>query len=92
MRLVRAKKALGQHFLKDLQIAQRIADTLSEYKGFPILEVGPGMLLHHFAIPIPREVVGHTCTTAIISLLKEGVVHTGIHSASETIGVVWQNR
>ncbi len=43
MRLVRAKKALGQHFLKDLQIAQRIADTLSEYKGFPILEVGPGM-------------------------------------------------
>jgi len=43
MRLVRAKKALGQHFLKDLQIAQRIADTLSEYKDLPILEVGPGM-------------------------------------------------
>jgi len=43
MRLVRAKKALGQHFLKDLQIAQRIADTLSEYKDLPTLEVGPGM-------------------------------------------------
>lgn len=43
MRLVKPKKALGQHFLKDLQIAQRIADTLSEYKDLPVLEIGPGM-------------------------------------------------
>lgn len=40
---VRPKKALGQHFLKDTDIAFRIADTLSEYKDFPILEIGPGM-------------------------------------------------
>ena len=43
MRLVKPKKALGQHFLKDLQIAQRIADTLSDYKDLPVLEIGPGM-------------------------------------------------
>ena len=43
MRLVKPKKALGQHFLKDLQIAQRIADTLADYKGTPVLEIGPGM-------------------------------------------------
>ncbi len=43
MRTVRPKKALGQHFLKDLQIAKRIADTLSGYKQWPVLEVGPGM-------------------------------------------------
>lgn len=43
MRSVKPKKALGQHFLKDLQIAQRIADTLSDYKHLPILEIGPGM-------------------------------------------------
>ena len=43
MRLVKPKKALGQHFLKDLQIAERIADTLSEYKQLPDLEIGPGM-------------------------------------------------
>lgn len=43
MRLVKPKKSLGQHFLKDLQIAQRIADTLSEYKHLPVLEIGPGM-------------------------------------------------
>lgn len=40
---VRPKKGLGQHFLKDLDIAQKIADTLIEYKGWPILEIGPGM-------------------------------------------------
>ena len=43
MRLVKPKKALGQHFLKDLQIAERIADTLSEDKQLPVLEIGPGM-------------------------------------------------
>ncbi len=43
MRLVKPKKALGQHFLKDFQIARRIADTLADYKGLPVLEIGPGM-------------------------------------------------
>ena len=42
---VRAKKALGQHFLTDLSIAQRIADALTVEEGsvLPALEVGPGM-------------------------------------------------
>ena len=43
MRTIRPKKALGQHFLKDLGIAQSIAETLSAYRGLPVLEVGPGM-------------------------------------------------
>lgn len=42
MRLVKPKKSLGQHFLKDLQIAQRIADTVSDFKQLPVLEIGPG--------------------------------------------------
>ena len=40
---VRPKKALGQHFLTDLSVADRIASTLDEYKGLPVVEVGPGM-------------------------------------------------
>ncbi len=40
---VRPKKALGQHFLTDETIAERIADTLSPWKGMPVMEVGPGM-------------------------------------------------
>ena len=38
---VRAKKALGQHFLTDQKVARAIVDAL-ETKG-PVLEVGPGM-------------------------------------------------
>lgn len=41
---VRAKKALGQHFLTDGQIARRIVDTLqADLPGGGVLEVGPGM-------------------------------------------------
>ena len=43
MKRVRPKKFLGQHFLKDLQIAQHIADTVDVIGDIPILEVGPGM-------------------------------------------------
>ncbi len=43
MRNVRPKKSLGQHFLTDLSIAERIAATLDPYRGTPVLEVGPGM-------------------------------------------------
>ena len=43
MQKVKPKKALGQHFLTDTSIARRIADTLSDYVGLPILEIGPGM-------------------------------------------------
>jgi 16S rRNA (adenine1518-N6/adenine1519-N6)-dimethyltransferase len=41
---VKAKKHLGQHFLKDLSICQRISDAIQpkgKYKK--VLEVGPGM-------------------------------------------------
>lgn len=40
---VRAKKNLGQHFLTDLSIAERIADTLQDHASLPVVEVGPGM-------------------------------------------------
>lgn len=40
---VRAKKSLGQHFLTDLTVAQRIATTMDSHLHQPLLEVGPGM-------------------------------------------------
>lgn len=43
MSLVKPKKFLGQHFLKDLTIAKAIADTVDSVPNIPILEVGPGM-------------------------------------------------
>ena len=43
MKQVRPKKNLGQHFLIDLTIAKRIADTVDACPKLPVLEVGPGM-------------------------------------------------
>lgn len=43
MKQVKAKKQLGQHFLTDLSIARRIADTVDAYPDAPVLEIGPGM-------------------------------------------------
>ncbi|MGO1584538.1 MAG: ribosomal RNA small subunit methyltransferase A, partial [Mesonia sp.] len=39
---VRAKKHLGQHFLKDEEVAQRIGDTLTLNNYENVLEIGPG--------------------------------------------------
>ena len=39
MELVKAKKHLGQHFLKDLNIAQKIADTLSLKDYNKVIEI-----------------------------------------------------
>lgn len=51
MQKVRAKKALGQHFLRNQNIAEQIADTLVMH-NLPILEVGPGMgVLTQYLIP-----------------------------------------
>ena len=41
---VRAKKHLGQHFLKDMNIARQIVDGLTGHLGYAkVLEIGPGM-------------------------------------------------
>ena len=40
---VRAKKHLGQHFLRDLEVARRIALSIQKHRGCcDVLEVGPG--------------------------------------------------
>lgn len=56
MHLVKPKKFLGQHFLKDLEIAKAIADTVDAAPELPILEVGPGMgVLTQFLIEKGRK-------------------------------------
>ena len=69
MTIIRPKKSLGQHFLKDPGIAQRIAETLSAYRGLPVLEVGAGTgMLTRFlldqghdlsVVEIDREAIHH---------------------------------
>tara|TARA_Y200000002_G_scaffold87499_1_gene69783 strand:+ start:1612 stop:2376 length:765 start_codon:yes stop_codon:yes gene_type:complete len=69
MSKVRAKKHLGQHFLKDLGIARDIADRLSLNNYSKVLEVGPGMgVLTQFLIPLDTEIF-------VIEIDKESVSH-----------------
>ncbi len=42
MEPVKAKKHLGQHFLKDLEVAQNIVDAVIKTCDLPLVEVGPG--------------------------------------------------
>lgn len=42
-RPVKAKKHLGQHFLRDENIAQKIAETLLSFSPERVIEIGPGM-------------------------------------------------
>ena len=73
MNKVRPKKFLGQHFLKDLSVAERIADTISEYKELPVLEVGPGMgVLTQFLLQ-----KGHDLT--VVELDRESVPYLHEH-------------
>ena len=70
---VRAKKHLGQHFLKDENIAKKIGDTLTE-KGYKnVLEIGPGMgVLTKYLLEKPY-------TTHVIEIDTESVEYLKAH-------------
>ena len=56
MKSVRPKKNLGQHFLTDLSIARRIADTVDACPDIPVLEIGPGMgVMTQYLYPKDRD-------------------------------------
>ena len=56
MKSVRAKKKLGQHFLKDLNIARKISETLTFENYKKVNEIGPGMgVLTQFLIKKTKD-------------------------------------
>lgn len=73
---VKPKKFLGQHFLKDLSIARRIADTLDRFEGIPVVEVGPGMgVLTQFLIEKGKDLT-------VVELDRESVPYLQTHYPS----------
>ena len=73
MKQVRPKKNLGQHFLVDLNIAKRIADTVDEpYQDLPVLEVGPGMgVMTQYLVKKPRPLKVVEIDRESVAYLKE---------------------
>lgn len=73
MTVVKAKKFLGQHFLKDLDIARRIADTLDDFPDVPVIEVGPGMgVLTQYLIEKEKELT-------VVELDRDSVPYLNEH-------------
>jgi len=69
---VRAKKHLGQHFLTDENIAEKIANTLT-FQGYKnVLEIGPGMgMLTKYLVKKPIEIVAMDLDSDSITYLIE---------------------
>lgn len=73
MGAVKPKKFLGQHFLKDLDIARRIADTLDDFTDVPVIEVGPGMgVLTQFLIEKEKDLT-------VVELDRDSVPYLNEH-------------
>jgi len=69
---VRAKKHLGQHFLTDEGVAQKIADTLSYSRYNKVLEIGPGMgVLTNFLLKQDAELHVVEIDTESVAYLQE---------------------
>ncbi|MDR3268267.1 MAG: 16S rRNA (adenine(1518)-N(6)/adenine(1519)-N(6))-dimethyltransferase RsmA [Tannerella sp.] len=72
-RNIRPKKSLGQHFLKDPEVARRIAGTLSGYHGQPVLEVGPGTgVLTRFLLDDAHDL-------SVVEIDRESVDYLRLH-------------
>ena len=64
---VRAKKHLGQHFLNDETIAEKIADSLSLEGYKHVLEIGPGMGV------LTKYLLKKNITTHVVEIDSESV-------------------
>lgn len=79
---VRAKKYLGQHFLKDELIAQQIADSLTG-KGYEkVLEIGPGMGV------LTKYLLKKKFTTHVIEIDIESVEYLKAHYLNLTSRII----
>ena len=66
---VRAKKHLGQHFLRDENIAKKIADSLTENGYNNVLEIGPGMGV------LTKYLLGKSPKVTVMELDSESVTY-----------------
>lgn len=70
---VKAKKHLGQHFLKDESIAQDIADSLTLQGYTKVLEIGPGMGV------LTKYLLEKDIETFVIEIDTESVEYLNAH-------------
>jgi 16S rRNA (adenine1518-N6/adenine1519-N6)-dimethyltransferase len=74
MEKVRAKKHLGQHFLKDQNIAKKIAASLTPLAPKTVLEIGPGMGILTQYLLENKQIETH-----VVEIDAESVVYLNTH-------------
>lgn len=81
---VRPKKQLGQHFLRDKNIARKIVDSLKNDKVDAVLEIGPGMgVLTQFLAERPTPLYAVEIDTESVEYLHLHYPQLGDHLLSK---------
>ena len=77
---VKPKKHLGQHFLKDESIAEKVALLYKDdYKDVPVLEIGPGTgVLTKYLLDNYSKVMALEIDSESVVYLKENMVPRGL--------------
>jgi 16S rRNA (adenine1518-N6/adenine1519-N6)-dimethyltransferase len=77
---VKPKKHLGQHFLKDESIAEKVALLYKDqYKDVPVLEIGPGMgVLTQFLLNHYTKVMALEIDSESVEYINEHMVPRGL--------------
>ncbi len=70
---VRAKKYLGQHFLKDENITQKIAEAIYSLDSKTLVEIGPGMGM------LTKYLIGKHPDFKVVEVDKESVIYLEKH-------------
>jgi 16S rRNA (adenine1518-N6/adenine1519-N6)-dimethyltransferase len=81
---VRPKKSLGQHFLKDLSIADQIAHTIDNFPELPVLEIGPGTGV------LTRYLLSNSRNLTVVELDAESIRYLQTHYRRELEGRIIQ--
>ncbi len=79
---VKAKKHLGQHFLKDENIAKKIADTLTLNGYKHVLEIGPGMGV------LTKYLIEKDIAVSAMEVDSESVVYLDKHYGHSSLQVI----
>lgn len=86
MTTVRAKKNLGQHFLKDKNIALKIVDSLQAVNTKQVLEIGPGMgVLTQFLLQNTNY------QTTVVEIDRESVAYLKQHFPELTDRIIGED-
>lgn len=70
---VRAKKGLGQHFLNDENIAQKIADALQINENDTVIEIGPGTGV------LTKYLLNKKCNLKLVEIDSESIDYLKAH-------------